>query len=242
MKRIKTLILLLNYLVLTSHCYSQSIDTIRNFQLYATSNTEMLMLLEEVTNTADNCPYFFALDKKYYVSLGLDTNHCSASILPQNVTSIYFAQNDPSLKKMGVCIYNNHVIHIQDYSDNNSINAYFWDKDSMVNLYFETNENYFDHAIPYNRYLYFSYDIKNGKFERNNQDDDMCEINERVEFDYMVKEDDTWASIAKKCGCSEQNLREEYPEFENPVKGMLLFVIYRFDENGNFIGVKRPYY
>ena len=242
MKKIKTLILLLNYLFITSHCYSHSIDTIRNFPLYTTSNTEMVMLLEEITNEADNCPYFFALNKKYYVSLGLNTNHCSASILPQNVTSIYFAQNDPSQKKSGICIYNNHVIYIQDYSDNNSINTYFSDKDSIVDLYFETNENYCDHLIPYNRYLYFSYDIENGKFERNaNSDDELC-INKRIEFDYMVKEGDSWATIAEKCGCSEKNLREEYPEFEKPVKGMFLFVIYKFDFNGNFIGVKRPCY
>ena len=63
-----------------------------------------------------------------------------------------------------------------------------------------------------------------------------------MEFNYMVQTGDTWASIAKKMGCTEEQLRKEYIELDMPIPGTVIFLIYTFDNDGNFIGPKRMGY
>jgi len=236
--------ILFNFTLFSHNGYSQ-MDTIENFMLFEVSNAEMESVLKDVEKMASDCPFFSALKKKYYVAICFsESDRISAQIFPQNVTTICFYRNNEGMKCDGVCFFDNQIFYIQDFSYANKLKDYFVEKDTVVDLYFDSNENFFDHLYPANVYLETSYIIKNGKFLKNDDYVDIeaqCGLNDRIEFDYIIKHGDTWESIAEKCCCDEKNLREEYPEYKYPIPGFMISVTYFFDEAGNFQGVRRPY-
>lgn len=245
MKYTITIALIIFNFVFFNHDVCSQTDTLENFMLYEVSNDEMDSVLIDVVNMANDCPFFSVLKKKYYVTLCfLESDLLIVRILPQNATTICNYRNHEGLKCDGVCFFDNQIFYIQDFNHTNELNNYFVEKDTLVDLCFDRNENFFDHIYPANVYVETSYIAKNGGFLK---DDDyvdteaQCGLNNRIEFDYIVKHGDTWESIATKCYCDEKKLREEYPEYEYPIPGFMITVKYIFDKDGNFQGVRRPY-
>ena len=227
------------------HEVKSQTDTLENFMLYEASNDAMRSILQDAVNMADDCPFFSVLKKKYYVTLRFSNSDVlSVMIFPHNVTTISMDRNYENLQCDGVCFFDNQIFYIQDFSHTNKLKNYFVQKDTFVNLYFDRSENFLDHIYPANVYIETSYIAQKGGFIKNEDDVDIearCGLNNRIEFDYIVKHGDTWESIARKCYCDEKNLREEYPEYEDPIPGFMITVSYIFDKYGNFLGVKRPY-
>lgn len=226
---------------------AQGYDTIHGFTLCVSSSPAIDKILNEVTTMADSCPYFSSLQKDYYVLLILTPERCESKVFSQNLTSIYYYKNQLPLKKQAICYYNGHIIHIQDYSGQNLLNKYFTVNGEIIDLIFKKNDNYFEHIIPANLHFDFYYENIDGGFIRDTSEDsylfeEWCGLNNRMEFNYMVQTGDTWASIAKKMGCTEEQLRKEYIELDMPIPGTVIFLIYTFDNDGNFIGPKRMGY
>ena len=219
-------------------------DTIPGFTLCVSSSPAIDKILDEVTAMADSCPYFSSLQKDYYVLLILTPERCESKVFSQNLTSIYYYKNQLPLKKQAICYYNGHIIHIQDYSEQNLLNKYFIVNGEIIDLRFKKNDNYFEHIIPANLHFDFYYENVDGSFIRDTSEDsylfeEWCGLNDRIEFNYMVQTGDTWASIAKKIGCTEEQLRKEFIELDMPIPGTVIFLIYTFDSDGHFIGPKR---
>lgn len=242
----KRLFLIVMFYILLSfnheYIYSQDIDTLFGFKNYDVTNEYMEHTLKEVVSLVDDCPYFKKLNKQCFITLFFDTNTLIINVYPQNTTTVYFYRN--FAKKNGFCFYSNHIIYIVDYTENNTIENFFSLKDSLVDIYFIHNENIAEHWIPSNSCIRLSYELADGSVlirENTAEIDEWCGYNEYREFDYITKHGDTWALIAEKCYCDEKNLREEYPEYENPIPGFMITVTYIFDKDGNFMGVKRPY-
>lgn len=236
---------LMFFLVLIhGNVFSQK-DTIKNFECYEISEKQMQIVFKDILTLVDECPFFSKLKKNFYVTLYfLREGELVVQIFPQNVTTISNYRYYYGMKCDGVCFFDNQIFYIQDFSDTKEITKYFMKKDTVVDLYFEKNENYFDHNYPVNVYVETLYIATEEGFIRDDEIEDFearCGLNNRIGFDYIVQYGDTWKTIATKCFCDEKNLREEYPEFEQPIPGFLIKVKYIFDEKGNFHGVKRPY-
>lgn len=228
---------------LRANIFAQPVDTIKDFKLYTVHNSKMQMIMDEIVDIANSCPYFSIMKKQYFIYMQIDTSTCSCWILPQNLTNIYFFRTDPYFQDEAVCIYRNQIFYIQDFSNTKlAKNFYFNDQDTVIDIYFQHNENISEHIFPPNNFAEIFYQIKDGVFIRDIDDEDsesFCNLNGRGEFIYQVRIGDTWETIAEKCACSAEQLMREFPEFNTPVPGVILIVNYQYDNNGIFIGMKR---
>ncbi len=230
----------------TNNSFAQEYDTIRGFSLCISNSHAIDKILDDITTMADGCPYFSSLHKDYYIFLALNQERCESKVFSQNLTSIYYYKNCLPQENQAICYYNGHVVHIQDYSGQNLLNRYFTGDGEIIDLIFKKNDNYFEHIIPANHHFNFFYENVDGDFKRDTSEDafsfeEWCGLNNRMEFNYMVQSGDTWTSIAKKMGCTEDQLRKEFNELDMPIPGTVIFLIYTFDKDGHFIGPKRIY-
>lgn len=242
---LRILLFYILFIGMLNNVYTQRVDTIKQFHFYSVSDSKMRGLLQDIINLSDNCPSFTAHHKKYFVYLSIQSNYIFCNVYPQNLTTIYHLKTNPYVVRDGVCFYQNHPIYMQDFSDTQFLETYFTNNDSIIDILFDSNENFFDHILRPNGIVSTFYNINNGEFVQAEVDEDemseRCGLNNRIEFDYMVKEGDTWESIAEKCGCDVENLKQEYPNFATPVPGVVLFMFYIYDESRKFVRVSNPF-
>lgn len=221
---------------------AQEIDTLRGLDLYAVSSISMQNVFDDIITLADECPYFSSRNKEYYISLLLDSNNFQIMVFPLNANTIVYFTKNAYVSSTGVCFYKNRTIVISDYSNNQTLNNFFSSCDTIIDLMFESNENIFDMAFPANTQYEIFYSYDNDTIIRKSEigeEEAWCGGGDRNSFEYLVRKGDTWESIAKKCGCNEHDLRNEFPELDFPIPGVFIFVYYIYDERSNSYRVLR---
>lgn len=244
MKKIAVLTFCLFHIVFIQNSFSQEVDTLFGFDEYVVHSAEMESILYEVVSLAKSNPFFRTTNNKFIVLLCLESKACTFAICPQNATTLYFYRSSPGVAKNGVCYFEGQMFFIQNYSTDSSFDTFFARTDNAIDVIVNHSENVYDHIIPINRCMELSYLISDGKLIRNEKDEnpkDWCGFNDRWHFVYLIKKDDSWESIAVKCGCKENDLKQCYPEYSSPPSGFLIDVEYVFDEFGGFHGIRRPY-
>ena len=221
---------------------AQESDTLYGFSTYLVSDSSMTKALTEVIETAKEYPYFKSLNKSFFLILDFtDSIQCSFRVFPQNVTTICFYKGAADFYQTdGVCVFKGIIVYIMDYSDNNVLSRFFKKTDYKSDIYITKNENISEHLVPFNDFIKVRY-FRNGNVLVRDTviDEDYLNRYMNCGFVYLVKEGDTWETIAEKCGCDVINLKMQFAEYERPIPGFLLRLKYVFDEFGCFHGVTR---
>lgn len=227
------------------YCFSQTQDTINDFSEYIVSNVYMEHTLDSAITVASNCSYFKQLNKRFYIIVDLYTNSFSFRIYPHNVTTIclYKYYGKDVRKRDGICCYKNCYVYLVEHDDNSVLNMFFKSTGSNVDIFLDKSDNIVEQSNPFLYFFKMDFLVENStiipKGRNEDEDGDDYDWRKRHLFEYMVQNGDTWQTIASKCGCSLENLKNEYVEYNKPIPGLLLIVRYVFDENDNFQGVIR---
>lgn len=224
------------------NCVAEELDTLKQFSLYTVSSASMQKVFDEIIDLAEECPYFYSLNKEYYLSVALDSNEFTLDVFPLNVNSIIRSTNNNYVSSFGVCFYKKKLIVVCDYSKIQTIDTFFVSMDTVVDLVFESNDNLFDLVFPTNSQIRTYYSFENGTIMQQFDIGDVdawCGGNDRNMFEYVVRKGDTWKSIAKKCGSTETELRQEFPEFDAPIPGFFIILFYILDESGKSFKITR---
>lgn len=222
--------------------FAQIKDTLNDFPCYIVTNSSMQVALDSAISTANACPYFKSLNKKFYIIVDLDTNMCSFRIYPHNVTTICLYKYNwrEFHKREGLCFYKGCYLYLLEHNSNFMMNVFFKYTGSSIDMILDKSDNIVEQSDPFLYFFRMDFSIKNKSLVRKWRDE-TDDYNWRMHhtFEYLVQNGDTWHTIAAKCGCSVEDLKKEFFEYEKPIPGLLLIVKYVFDENDCFQGIRR---
>ncbi len=239
----KKLFIIIVIVFATSSCYSQIKDTINDFTEYQVSNESMKHVLDSVINVASNCAYFNQLNKNFYIIADFDSMRFSFRIYPHNVTTICLYKYNwrRFIVREGMCCYKNCYIYLLEHQSNSVLDDFFKPTGSSINIFLDKSDNIAEQSDPFLYFFKMDFSIENNKItsKERDEDDQDHDWKNRHYFEYLVQSGDTWRIIASKCGCSEDNLKKEYYEYERPIPGLLIVVKYIFDDDDLFQGVIR---
>ena len=239
--KLKTLLLSCFLALIVGNAISQeikrNIPSIDSISEYKVINPEMCKAIDTLFFYVKDCDYFSALNKPYLIWICIyNTSMFSVNAIPYSCTLINWFRADSRTEEEGICSYKNHPIFIQSFVPN-YINRLFEPIDKKSNLYYDNSWNILDHIYGVSEGISITFDYKDNKVEMEDElDISLC--GNHYYFYYMVQQGDTWSDIAKECGCSEDDLRKEYPEMKTPIFGYLIMVQYIF-ENKELVGVQR---
>ena len=205
---------------------------------YDISSPSMESILQKISVEANTCKYFSLLDRTFYYRIRFmkfdsasAVSHFSIEIVPSNATQVFldlFGQAE--VFNTGICYYNNHLVTLIS-QDTTSLGLFFISSGVYEKPLFDNSENVADHFLHtcIHTQVFCS---SNGDdisieepFETNHCDD-------KCEFLYFVKPEDTWSTIAKSAGNLnlEKELRHWYEEYERPIPGTIIYFLYLFEE------------
>ena len=207
------------------------------FSEYIVINTQILEALDSLTVYIQECPYFI-LDRPYHFCITIqDTTTIWIESLPCSHTIIERIFTNVESNQKGFFYYKNKLVLVNDQIG--IIKLFFKKTDLIKPIYYQMDYNIYNQIVVGQNKMSTVYKYENDRLEEVKEYRSYCS-DRFTYFMYTVKKNDTWDSLAEKCGCPIEELKYVNGRYEEtlPKEDYLIIVHYEI-VNNKLVSIRR---